>query len=240
MGPNNNKIVFQTTKIDICIETTKLKCVFMKLRSDFSPKIKHILFDIGNVLIDLDTPSTIRSFSELRKSAAVSDNVETYQSGPFLDYELGLISDSEFAQAIRDAYDCPDVGDARIFAAWNAMLPKINRERFNLIRSLKGEYHLFVLSNTNHGHIEHVKKIFREASGGEEFESFFEHCFYSHDMHLRKPDPEIYRQVIRQTGVNPQEMLFIDDNRHNILQADALLLKTYHLTGEETLSDLFG
>lgn len=212
----------------------------MKLRDTFSDDIQNIIFDMGNVLIDLDIPATVRAFAALNVGGLRPEDIHPLTIGLFLEYELGNIDDSGFIAAIRETYDCSGVTDAELFAAWNAMLSDVDLRRFALLEKLKENYRLFVLSNTNEGHIRHVKELFREASGGREFESFFERCFYSHDMHLRKPDPEIYRQVIRETGVDPEKTLFIDDNACNISPAAALKLKTHCLAvGKETIRDLF-
>jgi len=212
----------------------------MKLQAPFPERIRNIIFDIGNVLIDLDIRATLQAFEELHIGGLHPDDIHPHQTGFFLDYELGKIDDQGFITAIGQKYDCSGITDQSIFNAWNAMLKDPEMERFEMIRKLGQHYRLFVLSNTNNQHISHLKQRFRTVSGSSEFESFFEHCFYSHDMHLRKPDPEIYRRVIVETGVIPQETLFIDDNRCNILPADALLLETHHLTGKEKVTDLFG
>ena len=211
----------------------------MKLGPSFPDRIQNIIFDIGNVLIDLDIPATLEAFESLHIGGLHSDDIHPHQTGFFLDYELGNIDDQGFITAIRQKYDCSGVSDQAIFDAWNAMLKDPEMERFGMIRTLGHHYRLFVLSNTNNQHIAHLQRRFQTISGGLEFESFFAHCFYSHELHLRKPDPEIYRRVMAETGVISSETLFIDDNRCNILAAGALLLETHHLTGEEKVTDLF-
>ena len=55
-------------------------------------------------------------------------------------------------------------------------------------------------------------------------------------MHLRKPEDEIYQQVIRRYNVLPSEIFFIDDMEENIKAAKRnginawLFTKTYGLT----------
>ncbi|MCD8185101.1 MAG: HAD family phosphatase [Rikenellaceae bacterium] len=210
----------------------------MKLIPGFPSTIKNIIFDIGNVLIDLDIPATLRAFEALRIGGLRPEDIHPHQSGFFLDYEVGRLDDAGFLQAIRQGYDCSGVTDRQILAAWNAMLLDPQPEQFRLIRKLGRHYRLFVLSNTNHQHISHLHTRF-ERICGYPLESLFEKCFYSHRLGLRKPDPDIYRQVIAQTGVMVEQTLFIDDNLCNIFPADALSLKTYHLTSDRKLSELF-
>ena len=210
----------------------------MRLRNDFPTAIQNIIFDLGNVLVDLDIPATIQAFTELRIGGLQPQDIHPHQTGFFLDYELGTLSDNAFLSAVRQAYDCAGVEENRIWEAWNAIIPSVDPGRFRLMEKLDG-YRLFVLSNTNSQHISRLDRLFRDATGGEDFERFFEACFYSHRMGLRKPGPEIYQSVVRQAGIVPQETLFIDDNACNFSGASSLYMETYHLTGEETLFDLF-
>jgi putative hydrolase of the HAD superfamily len=58
-------------------------------------------------------------------------------------------------------------------------------------------------------------------------------------LHLRKPDPAIYRRVSAAAGIVPEQTLFIDDNACNLPPAAAEGLKTHHLTDGQTVADLF-
>jgi len=239
MGPTHCGIVFPETKIELCIETAKFNTRFMKLQDRFPQGIRNIIFDIGNVLVDLDIPATLQAFQELSIGGLHPDDIHPHQTGFFLDYELGWLDDQGFLAGIRQAYDCSGVTDRQIFDAWNAMLKDPEPTRFDLIRQLGHNYRLFVLSNTNPQHINHLNTRLKAVFGGMELESLFEHCFYSHELHLRKPDVGIYRQVIAQTGIIPQQTLFIDDNACNFSGAKPLKLITHHLTNGEHLRELF-
>jgi len=59
------------------------------------------------------------------------------------------------------------------------------------------------------------------------------------ELHLRKPDPEIYRSVARQIGTPPGKLLFIDDNAANVSAARGAGWQACHLTGGITVTDLF-
>ena len=211
----------------------------MKLRQDFSPSIRNILFDMGNVLIDLDVKRTLDAFGRLGIGGFDLKDIHPYTTGFFLEYELGNLSSGAFIRAIREKYDCSRITDEMLWDAWNALLLDADMARFELLEEVGRDYRIFVLSNTNAEHIEYVKREFRQASGGREFESYFEKCFYSQDLHLRKPDVRIYREAIRQAGIVPEETLFIDDNACNLPGALDAGLHTYHLTGGEKIFDLF-
>ena len=211
----------------------------MRLKNDPEGAIHNIIFDLGNVLIDIDIPRTLDAFARLDIHGIDPADIHPHQSGFFQEYELGNISEANFFRSIRKAYRCENVTDREIADAWCALLTEIDPVRFNMLDGLRKNYRLFVLSNTNTLHITRVKELALQALNGRDFESYFDRCFYSHEMHLRKPDREIYRQVIEQTGIIPQQTLFIDDNDCNFSGARALYLKTHHLTADQRVTDLF-
>ena len=64
---------------------------------------------------------------------------------------------------------------------------------------------------------------------------FFERVFVSAEMDAVKPDPEIYREVARELGIDLAEMVFIDNKAVNTDAAAALGITTHHFTGVEGL-----
>jgi len=52
--------------------------------------------------------------------------------------------------------------------------------------------------------------------------NYFERVFISAEMGLVKPHPAIYRQVLRELGITPAEMVFIDNKQENVAGAEAL------------------
>ena len=211
----------------------------MKLKKSFPAGIRNIIFDLGGVIVDIDVAATLHAFEKLNIGGLDISAIHPHQQGFFLDYELGDITGEEFISAIRARYGCEGVADAQIWAAWTALLQKPDMARFGLLENVRGNYNIYLLSNTNKAHIDAVKEGFRQVSGGREFETFFDGCFYSHRMHLRKPGERIYREVLELTGAFAGETIFIDDNECNFTGAKAAGLHVYHLTGGESINDLF-
>ena len=67
------------------------------------------------------------------------------------------------------------------------------------------------------------------ARMGVDNEKVFKKEFYSYKMRLLKPGHEIYDEVIKETGVKPEEMLFIDDYKPNVEGARAVGIPTIWL-----------
>ena len=85
---------------------------------------------------------------------------------------------------------------------------------------------VYLLSNTNEIHWQwsclHAfrYKAFRA-------EDFFEHIYLSYEMKMAKPDADIFQKVLDETGILPNETLFIDDSEANCRTAEALGISTY-------------
>jgi putative hydrolase of the HAD superfamily len=74
---------------------------------------------------------------------------------------------------------------------------------------------------------------------GIDFPSLFEKDFYSHEIGERKPDLSAYRKVIRLSGVQPEETLFVDDLERNIDAAREAGLKTFWLKKGMEMTNVF-
>lgn len=170
-------------------------------------RIKNIIFDLGGVVLDLDQGKTLRAFKRL---GADLDEIN-HEDSIFIDYELGKVDEEFFLQSLFTILK-GNASREQIKSAWNAMLLDLPTERIELLKHLKKHYRLFLLSNTNHTHIEEVYR----AHGKEIFNELFEIQFLSFEMGSRKPMLACYQQVLVQADLKATECVFIDDSRINI------------------------
>lgn len=63
------------------------------------------------------------------------------------------------------------------------------------------------------------------------FGRYFERVFVSAELGLLKPDPEIYRHVARELGINPSEMVFVDNKKVNVEGAESVGVLGHHFVG---------
>ncbi|WP_417609420.1 HAD family hydrolase [Owenweeksia hongkongensis] len=188
--------------------------------------IKNIIFDFGAVLIPIDESLTWSAFEKLGAKDELKNQQKIFQK-----YEKGEISTSEFLKKIqpfffRKIYP-PELGNA-----WNAMLKTLPEERVNFLKRLKKNYRIFLLSNTNELHINHIKK---EAGlfSYKQFISQFENVHYSYEMGMRKPDAEIFEKVLKDNNLVAEETFYIDDGKKHIKTAKSLGIETWHFKPEE-------
>lgn len=191
--------------------------------------IKNLIFDLGGVILDLSVPATLDGFCRL--SGLDRGQVEDlfYANAGFLKYEKGLISDAEFREFVREIYGVKAT-DAQLDACWNAMLVGIPLVKLQLLTRLMQRYRVFLLSNTNNIHLQYINHVMLPGvTGGTSLEPFFHKAYYSHIMKKRKPDAEIFEQVLQENNLLPEETLFLDDHPKNIEGATVLGIRTLHV-----------
>jgi HAD superfamily hydrolase (TIGR01509 family) len=200
--------------------------------------IDSIIFDIGNVLIDIDYEVMIHEFDQI--ASIDFHQVVTYsrQDRLFDQYEKGQVSSAEFRDTLR-RYLKPGVTDEQINTAWNSILIHYPPAKFELLKKLRERYRIFALSNINELHATAIDLAVQDQFGVADMRSYFDHTYYSHEMGHRKPEKEIYQIVLDREALKPSQTLFIDDKAENIVAAASLGMRVHHLTDRNKLLDLF-
>ncbi len=176
--------------------------------------IKNIIFDLGNVLLDIDYSLTTGRLSEI---TGLDVNRELMEHGEiFLKFETGKIPYVVFFNYLtRISTKKAIIND--MLPAWNAMLIGMQPEIPALLGSLSKNYNLFILSNTNETHIQWLDKyLIHESIYNQWYHGWFNQIFYSHMIGLRKPDRQCFDHVLMQSNISANETLFIDDNVENV------------------------
>lgn len=196
--------------------------------------IKNIIFDLGGVLVGLDPKRCIGAFRKVGCGVLASYVEEHRTEDLFLDTELGRISEAEFCDEVR-RLSLTDTADADIVWAWNQLLTTIPVAKLRLLYRLRHEEHrrVFLLSNTNIMHWTACRDHMFTADG-KTADDYFDQIFLSYEMHLAKPDPEIFRQALAQAGISAADTLFIDDRGENCAAAASVGISTLlETTGED-------
>jgi glucose-1-phosphatase len=191
--------------------------------------IKNLIFDLGGVILDLAVPKTLAGFSRLSGLSPEEVTDRFRSSAGFLAFERGEMTENEFRNFVRDLYAI-DVPDETLDECWNAMLLSIPQEKLALLKQLKTSHQTFLLSNTNTIHLDFINQtVIPGMSGVKTLDDYFHKTYYSHLMGKRKPEPEIFIQVLNENGLSAGETLFLDDNAENIEGARAVGLQTAYV-----------
>lgn len=204
------------------------------------PSIKALIFDLGGVIVDLSIDHTLQAFTDL--SGFEKEKVKDlyYSIEGFEAYEKGLITDNEFRNLVRDTFSINSSATV-IDTSWNAMLRGLPVRKLRLMERLKETYSVYLLSNTNSIHITHVNEIMLPGIGehGRSLDSYFHKAYYSHIMNKRKPNADIFQQVLQENNLIASQTLFLDDNHDNIEGAKQLGIQTVQVVTPDLILDYF-
>jgi putative hydrolase of the HAD superfamily len=180
--------------------------------------IRAFLFDIGNVLVRFDFARAARIVAPLC-DAADADDVLRRIDGVKYGYEDGQVSRADF---LRKAFDAAGYrgSEAQFIAAWQAIFSE-NEPMTALVRSLRGKFPLYLLSNTNDMHVEGLFRDFPVFSQ-------FAGATFSHEAKASKPHRPIYEIACRTHGLDPRATFFIDDLAANIATARDIGFHAHH------------
>jgi glucose-1-phosphatase len=200
-------------------------------------KTEAIIFDLGGVILNIDYNLTRNAFAK----AGVRNFDEMYSQTEaddlFRHLETGKISEELFYKELnkRNGFDLPF---AEIEKSWNAMLLTFRENSLQFLTSLKSNYRIFLLSNTNHIHLKELKNIYNNKPREIAFEKYFEKAYYSCEMGLRKPNADIYERVLEENNLDAGKTLFVDDSVQNIEAAKLLGMQTILLVAGKNIEEL--
>jgi putative hydrolase of the HAD superfamily len=200
---------------------------------DFSP-IKGLFFDFGCVLVNLDKQRCLNNFYTIT-GCDFSDVIGNYvQAGVFLQLEKGLISTDDFCDEVRKYSNYP-ITNQQIIDAWCSFLLDVPEEKKQLLRELRKQFSVFMLSNTNRIHIDRIM----DENFGPNGSDYFDKCYLSCEIHLAKPDRAIFEYVLNDSGFKAEECLLLDDGEKNLEVAEALGFHTCLVKPYEDLKPVF-
>lgn len=107
---------------------------------------------------------------------------------------------------------------------------KKNSELFSIAKRLKKEgYKIGILSDQWH--------LSKDALLVKKDYNIFDTKVVSCDVGIRKPNPEIYELLLKRLKLEPEEVLFIDNQEWNIVPANKMGIKTILFTTNKKLKE---
>jgi glucose-1-phosphatase len=200
--------------------------------------VDFLIFDLGNVIIDIDYHHTFRLIKSKVPEQLHSRVDQFYVTDFHKAYEKGLIDSPTFRNEVRNYFE-QSWSDQEVDELWNSLLGKIPPYRLDLVKKLRQTHQVGVLSNTNEIHIEGVYGLLKEEFQADSFDPFFDRIFYSHEMGLAKPDVAIYEKVVEELGTSPERVLFFDDLLANVEGAKKIGIHAVQVTRPQVLLDYF-
>jgi FMN phosphatase YigB (HAD superfamily) len=187
--------------------------------------IRALLFDLSDVLVVGLTGIGARLQTILPYPA--DEILRQLRGDAMLDFLLGYCSEEEYLGRVKHDYGWePDIDQIKaiIRQHFKTAIPGAGA----IVASLAKDYPLYLLSD-------HGREWARYIEAEHAFLGLLRRRFYSFELHLRKNNPEVYREVLRQIGVPAAECLFIDDRPGFLAAASQAGLAGIQFEGSEQL-----
>ena len=166
--------------------------------------IKAIVFDIGGVLEitpNLGIDEQWEKKLNLKTGELYERLREVWKGG-----SLGTISiqqvHEDFGRLMK--WDETQV-NAYMDDVWREYLGTLNVELADYFRSLRPKYKTAIISNSFVGAREKEAEHYQ-------FDTICDFIIYSHEVGLSKPDPRIFALACERLGLQPNEIIFVDDH----------------------------
>jgi len=191
--------------------------------------IRVILFDLGNVLVDFNFKPAIERISGFCSKSPDEILKFFFNSDITNSFEKGVLSSEEFYARVKDKLSLK-LSYEYFVPIWNEVFffSQKNRSVYHIANCLKKKYRINLLSNTNILHYNYIKKSFPVFN-------VFEKLFLSFEIGAIKPDKAIYRKVINDLGVLPENIFYTDDRCELVSSASGLGIKSFVFSGAEQL-----
>ncbi len=172
--------------------------------------IKAIIFDIGEVLQLDPNGERYEKFSRALGIDSAEFRKFIFSKGKYM--AVGKISAKEFCAAVKERFKVSAPLE-KILPVWKRVYLEepLNEELFELIKKLKKNYKLAVLSDAH--------EASAESRRTEKFLSSFDEMIFSNEHGVAKPDKRIFEIVIKKLGLLPEECVVIDD-KESIVEAE--------------------
>ena len=184
----------------------------LKSDLDYAPSMKRyhaeapiqaVLFDFGNVLCLFDNAKFLEALSKLCGSPAKELETRLYRDSTLTqEYERGEISSAGFLAGVSALCGADLPEEAFIQAYTDIFTP--NPAVFDLVKRIKRNHRVGLLSNTSPWHFEHV------IAKTEVF-PLVDSVSLSYEVGASKPDPRLFEDALEKLGLMAEECVFIDD-----------------------------
>ncbi|MGG5836179.1 MULTISPECIES: glucose-1-phosphatase [Enterobacteriaceae] len=191
------------------------------------------IFDLGNVIVDIDFNRVLGAWSDFSRVPLATLKQNFTMGEAFRQHERGEISDEAFAQAICHELELP-LSYEQFSHGWQAVFVGLRPEVIDIMHKLREQGHrVVVLSNTNRLHTTFWPDEYPEIRAAAD------KIYLSQEMGMRKPEARIYQELLRAEGFTAADAVFFDDNADNIEGANQLGITSILVTGKETIPNYF-
>ena len=188
-------------------------------------EIKLLVFDMGGVFVRYEWEVVCTGFAKAA-GTTMESFIQTFHEVNDSHYERGKVTTIELVNRLNKALGLTWSED-EFKILWNASLDE-DVQMTALLQELRQQFPLYLLSNINDSHFTFIESNFNVSR-------HFNELILSHEVGYVKPEPEIYHEVLKRSGMKPEHCLFVDDLQPNIEGAQSVGLNAFQFTGFDDL-----
>lgn len=183
-------------------------------------QIKNIVFDFGGVIIGVDRDSAVKAFERIGVEEADSLLDEYHQKGIFQEVENGNMDAETFRKELGRICG-KELTYKEVEAGWKGFITEVPQYKLDYMDGLRKEYNVYILSNTN-PYVMGWARSSELTPAGKPLDAYVDKIYTSYEAGSTKPNLGIFEYMIKDSGLNPAESIFVDDGASNIAVGKAL------------------
>ena len=191
--------------------------------------IKTVFFDLGDVIVKVYAKRIYKKLFGSNYYGKIDFYKFAQKIPQVRDFEKGLISPEQFYLSIKSKIN-KNITYSEFKDSWNDIFEPISGT-IKILEKISDKYKTAILSNTNILHINYLKQNY-------DFFDLFNYQLYSFELGSIKPDKKIFQKAVQIAGSKPEESLFIDDNKENIISAKNVGFNTVLFNSTDNLTDV--
>jgi putative hydrolase of the HAD superfamily len=186
---------------------------------------------MGGVLVDVRREEAIRQFQAIGVADAHLLIDSNCHKGIFLGFENGDLDTDAFCRMLGEQAG-KHISRTAIEHAWRSLISDPPAWKLEYLLELRKKYSLYLLSNNN-PIIMNRARTPAFSPAGRPITDYFDKLYLSFEMKCTKPGRDIFQTLIRDSGIRPDETLFIDDGAANITAGKEAGFHTCHVENGE-------
>jgi len=184
-----------------------------------------VLLDLGGVVIDIDPRACFVSWATDARVDVAAIAARWAVDDAYKAFEVGAIDFDEYLDALSRRLGIT-LAREQWQRGWNELLRSPFADVARLLPKLAAKTPLYAFSNTNPVHQQAWQSRFADALAP------IRKVYSSWQIGLRKPAVEAYLAVADEIGIAPAQILFVDDNRDNVVGTRAAGMDARHVRSE--------
>jgi putative hydrolase of the HAD superfamily len=188
-------------------------------------EIKLLVFDMGGVFVRYEWKVVCGGLAQAF-GVTPESFYETFERVNNSHYERGKLTTVELVNRLNQAIGSA-LTEEEFHVLWNNSLDE-DVQMTGIFKELRQQFPLYLLSNINDSNYTFLETKFNVSR-------HFNELILSHEVGYIKPEPEIYHEVLKRSGMAPHHCLFVDDLQPNVEGARAVGLNAFQFTGFDDL-----